>query len=149
MPQVPVPVVWQTRVTLMKQPLDMAWERDLIDQIDGLILSMLRRRREHSQQLQHRKASAGLTVYDPAREREIVAWYDRYLPGGGPIAKATLDCCRGSHAGSAPPAPPTPNTQEPPNRPQWGLSHRLSGSVPAQPPTSKDLQMDPQGGCPT
>lgn len=115
-------------MTPMKQPLDLAWERDLMDHIDAMIISMLRRRIEHSQWLQRRKAADGLPVRDPEREAEIIRRYEDGLLGGSAIASVILIACRGGSTGAGPVRP----------RASSGLLVDILGG--AEPPTSADLR---------
>jgi chorismate mutase len=48
-------------------------ERKAIDDVDLELVALIRRRLGHSLAIAQRKAELGISIYDPARERAIVA----------------------------------------------------------------------------
>ena len=66
-----------------------------IDELDGLIISMLRERRELAADIQRLRLDSGGVRRDLAREIEIVKWYRSTFGSAGPVlAAAVLEVCR-------------------------------------------------------
>lgn len=71
--------------------------RELIDDIDGLLMQLIAQRRAVSRQIQQLRVEAGGSRVEYSRENQLIArWSDRLGDEhGGDLALAVLGYCRG------------------------------------------------------
>jgi len=94
MPQMRIPVEWQTVVSTPDRKLELAALRRAIDGLDEALAGLLASRVCLSRQAQELKARTGLPAIDPERELEIQHRYEQRWRGAATVARSILSLCR-------------------------------------------------------
>lgn len=94
MPEVRVPLEWQTVVTAPNLQIELVSFRRAIDGVDEALSSLVACRVCLSHQAQELKARAGMPIFDAARELEIQHRYEQRWRGASIVARALLNLCR-------------------------------------------------------
>ena len=94
MPEMRLPVEWQTVVSASIPNAELTAFRRAIDGVDEALAGLVASRVCLSHQAQELKVRAGLPIFDRARELEIQHRYEQRWRGASTVAHAILNLCR-------------------------------------------------------